>query len=189
MTFRHCLAATFVAVWLSACTTAPHIETRMTDAEIERFEVQSVSKYILAGDKVAAMTDEEVGEALADALTDLTSIVHQQGHGIYVEYTAPDGLLFQWYPQNASLVRGTWGISRGSSPPRACFRYQGSYHGVTGEFEPNECVPAVQVLSDAFVLDERKGDPFGLSTKGIPYMKSADDLPRWPGTPASNTAE
>lgn len=163
-----------------ACATDPRNANQMTFEQALAFERQSTLKLIEARAALREMSHEEVSARLLAELSDITTIVKQTGHGIYVEYTSPDGRLYMWYPGNFATVGGTWGILESYSPPRACFKYYGAYHGVTGEFEPNECVPAAQTLSNAFVVDKRQGDAFGLSTGGIPYQKSAGNLPPWP---------
>ena len=163
-----------------ACATDPRNANQMTFEQALAFEQQSSVKLHAARVALREMSHEEVSVRLLAELSDVTTIVKQTGHGIYVEYTAPDGRLYMWYPGNFVTVGGTWGIVDSYSPPRACFKYYGAYHGVTGEFEPNECVAAAQTLSNAFVVDKRNGDVFGLSSGGVPYTKSAGNLPAWP---------
>ena len=165
---------------LVGCATDPRNANQMSFEQALAFERQSSGKLRVAREELREMSREEVKTRLLAELTDVTTIVKQTGHGIYVEYTAPDGRLYMWYPGNFVTVSGTWGIADDYSTPRACFKYFGAYHGVTGEFEPNECVSAAQTLSGAFVVDKRTGDVFGLSTGGIPYQKSAGNLPPWP---------
>ncbi len=164
----------------AACATDPRNANQMTFEQSLAFERQSSGKLHEARAALREMGHEDVRVRLLAELTDVTTIVKQTGHGIYVEYTAPDGRLYMWYPGNFVAVGGTWGIADTDAMPRACFKYFGAYHGVTGEFEPNDCVSAAQTLSGAFVVDKRAGDVFGLSTGGIPYQKSAGNLPPWP---------
>jgi hypothetical protein len=134
---------------------------------------------------IAAMTPEQQGESMTALVNDRTIIYYQQGHGVYVEYTAADGRLFMWYPRNGGVVRGTWGL-RAMSGPKLCYQYRNSVHGVTGEYEPNECIPPEQKLVGASVLDSRSGDPFGLAQGTIPYPKSPRDVPDWPTSAEQN---
>ena len=113
--------------------------------------------------EVAAMTPEQQGEAMTALVSDRTIIYYQQGHGVYVEYTAADGRLFMWYPRNGGVVRGTWGL-RTMDGPNLCYQYRNAVHGVTGEYEPNECISPEQKLIGASVLASRSGDPFGILT-------------------------
>ncbi len=174
------VAASMLMLVLGACATRPPVMMDMPDEEATALEGQALARRMNATTRINAMTDEEVSAALEAELSDRTSIVRQQGHGIYVEYTAPDGRLFMWYPQNTSVVTGTWGVLEKVSPPEACFKYKDSSHPLTGEFEPEECVPADQIIGRAYVVDSREGDVFKLRTKGIPYTKTAENLPVWP---------
>ena len=165
---------------LSGCATDPRNANQMDFKEALSFNDRASDRLAKTRIELRELDNSQIRERLKMALTDVTAIVKQTGHGVYVEYTSPDGGLFMWYPGNSGAVVGTWGISDQFSPPRACFKYYSAYHGVTGEYEPNECVSAVQTLSEAYVLDKRPGDVFELSTKGIPYSKSAGNLPPWP---------
>lgn len=165
---------------LAACATDPRNANQMAFEDAVNFNDRAFAKMLQTGLAIRGMSNEDIRKAQVEALSDVTAIVKQTGHGIYVEYTDPDGRLFMWYPGNGGTVRGQWGISEEFSPPRACFKYFSAYHGVTGEFEPNECVSAEQTLSGAYIVDQRSGDVFGLATKGIPYVKTAGNLPAWP---------
>ncbi len=173
------LAPLFLALQ-SGCASDPRNANQMVFEDALAFKHRSSDRLSRTEIEIRKLDDDRIRERLKEALSDVTSIVKQTGHGIYVEYTAPDGRLFMWYPGNSAVVTGTWGVSESFSPPRACFKYFSAYHGVTGEYEPNECVAAVQTLSEAYVLDKRAGDVFELSTKGIPYSKSPGNLPPWP---------
>lgn len=165
---------------LTACASDPRNANQMAFEDALAFNDLSAARLAQARTEIRGMSRDDIRKALIETLSDVTAIVKQTGHGIYVEYTAQDGRLYMWYPGNGGTVTGTWGISEAFSPPRACFKYFAAYHGVTGEFEPDECVPAEQTLSGAYVVDKRKGDAFGLATKGIPYVKTAGNLPPWP---------
>lgn len=165
---------------LAGCASDPRNANQMAFEDAIAFSDQSAEKLSTAQVEIQGMDNDQIRARLIGALSDVTSIVKQTGHGIYVEYTSADGRVLMWYPGNGGIVAGTWGISDLLSPPRACFRYFAAYHGVTGEYEPNECVPAEQTLSGAYVIEKRAGDVFELSTKGIPYSKSAGNLPPWP---------
>ncbi|MEM7084517.1 MAG: hypothetical protein AAF465_17495 [Pseudomonadota bacterium] len=180
MRLKQPLLLSLVMALLGACATDPRNAHQMEFEEALNFEDRALARYLSANLELADLNDEEITVRLNQALNDVTTIVKQTGHGIYVEYTAPDGRLFMWYPNNFGVVAGTWGISDEFSPPRACFKYFNAAHGVTGEYEPNECVPTEQILGEAYVIDKRDGDVFELSSKGIPYSKSAGNLPPWP---------
>ena len=180
MTIQTLMQALALAVVLSACASDPRNANQMAFDDAVNFKDLSAQRMANGYQELADLSDDDVRQRLTEKLSDMTAIVKQTGHGIYVEYTAPDGRLFMWYPGNGGTVTGTWGISEDFSPPRACFKYLSAYHGMTGEFEPNECVATAQTLSGAYVVDSRPGDVFALRTKGIPYSKSAGNLPPWP---------
>jgi hypothetical protein len=165
---------------MAACASDPRNANQMSFDDALAFEKQSPAKLDQANAQLAALSDDEVRIRLNEELANVTSIIKQTGFGIYVEYTAPDNRLYMWYPGNSAVVSGSWGISDDFSPPRACFKYFNAYQGVTGEFEPNECVSTAQTMSGAYVIEKRQGDVFRLSTKGIPYPKSSGNLPPWP---------
>ena len=129
--------------------------------------------------EVAAMTPAEQRAAMDTKVRDRTIIYYQRGHGVFVEFTSADGKVFMWYPRNQRIVNGSWGL-RDFDGPKLCYKYFASVHGVTGEFEPTECISPSQKLIGAEMLDSRSGDPFGLATGKIPYSKKARDLPEWP---------
>lgn len=174
------ITASLLALVVGACASSPPVMMDMPAEDAAAFEDQAIVRWIEATAEINDMSEEDVRAAMSAELSDRTSIVRQEGHGIYVEYTAPDGRFFSWYPLNTSVEKGTWSISGAGSPPEACFKYKDSYHPLTGEFEPEECVPAVQIIGRVYVVDSREGDVFQLGTKGIPYAKTAEDLPVWP---------
>lgn len=186
MNFNLVFAGSLLALSLSACASDPRNDNQMAFEDALAFEDEAFGRFMVAEIALKSMSENEVRAGLIEKLSDVTAIVKQTGHGIYVEYTAPDGRLFMWYPGNGGVVAGRWGISDDFSPARACFKYFAAYQGVTGEFEPNECVDTAQILGEAYVVDKRPGDVFELSTKGIPYVKSSGNLPAWPEAWASD---
>tara|TARA_R110000868_G_scaffold162329_9_gene393471 strand:- start:5659 stop:6327 length:669 start_codon:yes stop_codon:yes gene_type:complete len=194
----------FVALALSGCATdlmpierggtrpIVNLDDRpQFQALASSYSSENLRRRTAVSAELANMSPEAVRDALVERLSDHTNIVVQDGHGVYTEYTSPDGLVYMWYPANGEVVRGTWGVVEGmvglsgtfSEPntlPRACFQYRGARHGVTGEWEPNECVDAEQILGGMFVIDSRPGDLFGLSQHGIPFVIYRDEIPIWP---------
>lgn len=175
-----------VTLALSACATSsdlsdgedPRNSNKMTDFEINVFETHGLAKSFIAQFESADLSIEEKTERVIAALNDVTLILRMEAHGIYVEYTSADGRFYMWYPENEKVVTGRWGVQ--SSPFSVCFKFQDATHALTGEFEPNECVSYEQIASEAYVVDKRQGDVFDLSSKEIPYKKSAENLPPWP---------
>ncbi|MEM6683739.1 MAG: hypothetical protein AAF607_16010 [Pseudomonadota bacterium] len=174
------LAGLVFALVIASCASDPRNNKQMTFDDAIAFQNRATAKVLAAQQTIRSLSNDQVAARLKAQLTDVTAIIKQTGHGIYVEYTGPDGALFMWYPGNSGVVAGTWGIDQSYAPPRACFKYFAARHGVTGEFEPNECVPPSQTLSAANVIEKRAGDVYQLRTKGIPYVKTAGNLPPWP---------
>lgn len=174
------ITTSVLALVVGACATNPPVMLDRPAEDAAAFEDQAIVRWLEASARIGDMTDEEVRAALVAELSGRTSIIRQEGHGIYVEYTAPDGRFFSWYPLNTSVEKGIWSVSEAVSPPEACFKYKDSNHPLTGEFEPEECVSAAQIVGRVYVVESREGDVFELGTKGIPYAKAAEDLPVWP---------
>lgn len=165
---------------LAACATHPLDGVNLDDKKYNSFLATQSERRLDAYNHLANTDDADIGQLIQEKLSDRTYMYLQDGHGIYLEYTAADGQLFMWYPYNGGVVKGTWDVVDMSDGPRACYQYRGAYHGVTGEYEPNECIDAGQTLSSMNVLDYRDGDPFNLSSGHIPYPKSDKNIPRWP---------
>lgn len=170
--------ATFI--FLVACATHPSDGVMIDGDRYDSFVQGASSRLAIAEEKIAILSDEEISSQLRESLSDRTGVILQKGHGIYLEYTSADGDLAMWYPYNGRVVNGSWGINSDYSPPQACFKYNNARHGVTGEYEPNECVSPAQTIGKIHLLDERAGDPFNLSSGTIPYPKEAGNIPIWP---------
>jgi hypothetical protein len=168
----------FIAfVALQASGSAPAVPRILQPEEAGRFVVAGAGKQAEAAARIRGQSDEQVSTALTEALSGKSKLIYQEGHGVFVEYTAPDGQLRMWYPNNQGVVRGSWGIRRIKNKMRACFRYNAAVNPVSGEFEPTECVSAAQTLSEANALKVWPGDVFGLMSDKIPYRKGVMDLP------------
>jgi len=150
-----------------------------------QFRPEDIKAFVLAGFKKQSQTakllkgqmDEQLSAALTDSLSGKTKLIFQSGHGVYAEYTAPDGQLRMWYPRNVNVVKGSWALRKVSGRLKACFHYADSINPVTQVYEPTECIAPVQTLSEADVLKSWPGDVFGLMKDRIPYQKSALDMP------------
>jgi len=133
------------------------------------------------------MSREDISVSLREHLENRTFIVVQRGHGVYVEYTAPDGRVYLWYPRNGGVVRGYWGLQGYNHPilgrevDQVCFSYRGAVNPVTGVYNPNECIRTEDTLGDVSTIDSRSGDPFGLSEGRIPWILNGTYVPAWPG--------
>ena len=149
------------------------------------FRTEEVKDFVLAGFKkqsqtakaLKGQTDEQLGAALTASVSGKTKLIFQPGHGVYAEYTAPDGQLRMWYPRNVKVVKGSWGLRTIKGRTRICFKYADAINPVTQVYEPTECVAPVQTLSESDVLRIWQGDVFDLMSDRIPYQKGALDMP------------
>jgi hypothetical protein len=171
----------FIALLLAQAGPASAPVPVLTSEEAVRFVLAGAKKEKEAGQRIEGQSNEQIEAALTAALSGKSKLVYQGGHGVYVEYTAPDGRLRMWYPNNLNVVKGSWGVRRIGKKMRACFSYRDAINPVSQVYEPTECVPAVQTLSEANVLKSWDGDAFGLMQDRIPYRKGAMDMPE-PGT-------
>lgn len=154
-------------------------------AAVPVFRSEDVKDFVLAGFKkqsetaktLKGQTDEQLGRALTASVSGKTKLIFQPGHGVYAEYTAPDGQLRMWYPRNVKVVKGSWGLRKIKGRSRICFKYADAINPVTQVYEPTECVAPVQTLSEADVLRTWPGDVFDLMSDRLPYQKGALDMP------------
>ncbi|HEV7692802.1 MAG TPA: hypothetical protein VGO52_18335 [Hyphomonadaceae bacterium] len=161
-------------------TLAPVARSEMTQEQQAAFLAGARARMETATANVRGMAKAEIVSGMRASVSNRTHLILQEGHGVYLEYTDAQGRLFMWYPGNRNVVSGTWGVVETYSPPRTCFKYLNAVHGVTGEYEPNECVPPEQVIGRPYDLGVHEGDPFNLASGKIPYLKSKSDVPAWP---------
>lgn len=112
------------------------------------------------------------GETLAIKLSDRgfagkTVMTYSRQHGTQVEYVAPDGRAFLWYPGNLTIVPSLWKIEdRGIIfENRICGKYPStSYNPATARHGGSwECRP----VSRQPVMDFAEGDVFNLSRRRL----------------------
>lgn len=90
------------------------------------------------------------------------------GHGVQVEYHAPDGRSYLWYPGNERPLQGWWEVrTANDQTARLCYRYgENTYnpvlHTTGGAWE---CGKESWVYLGVSV----KGDVFGLKSGRLPY--------------------
>ena len=167
----------WIALMLQAA--APPAEVVLSEGDLRQMSMIAGSRQINAVEQLKTLKGDALAAALNGALSDRTRVIYQDGHGIFVEYTAPGGELRMWYPGNRNLVGGQWGVQQQKKKKlaNACFHYRSATNPVTGVFEPTECVAPEQTLSAANVIREWRGDVFNLMAGRIPYVKSAMGLP------------
>ncbi len=92
-----------------------------------------------------------------------THWIYDVFHGTQVEYNAPDGRTFLWYPGNTRILPGRWEVRKGFIVPELCFLYgTNTYNPVTGLRGGKWECDTVKRLG--YIM---RGDPFGLS-RGLP---------------------
>lgn len=168
----------FILSWPAAAQDAARPgEGRLTPEQAGKLAVASMKRESEAARRIAGWSPAQLEEALRQELNERTAMIYQNGHGVFVEYTAADGQLRMWYPRNREVVTGRWGVRRIRNKLRACFKYLDARNPVTGEFEPNECVRPEQVLGRSGVVGSWTGDVFRLLSGAIPYAKDPLSLP------------
>lgn len=115
--------------------------------------------------------------AVAD-YADKTILFAGGGHGYQVEYYAPDGSAYLWYPGNERTLRGAWKVEEGELGNRLCFRYgANTYNPVTKTRGDSwECV----LLGDIRLMlqEEAEGDILYLATnRSVPFDSKRKRLP------------
>lgn len=96
------------------------------------------------------------------------------GHGYQVEYLAPNGRVFLWYPGNRSVLAGQWKRVL----DEVCYRYgPQTYNPQTFQRGGSwNCEYAGKLAH--FVVGYEQGDVFRLSSGRVPYVRTKCDLPK-----------
>lgn len=163
------------AMMLAAAAPA---ETVLSDDDTRQMAMVAQGRQAEAVGRAGMMKTKELEPALRQALTDRTRAVLVQGYGIYVVYTAADGRLYAWFPGRPDVVGGTWGVQKISKKTSvACQRFDRPSAPRTGAYLPTECVPVERTLGDLDSLQSWPGDPFGLASGRVPFVKQAMGLP------------
>ena len=170
----------FLAALAAMQGAAPPSPKILSEAEAHQIANAAIDKQLAMRGTIKDWPEPQLAAELTRAVSGKTKLIFQHGHGVYVEYTAPDGNLRMWYPRNVKVVKGSWGLRKVRGKMRACFRYANAVNPVTQVFEPTECVSAEQTLSAGEVLQSWDGDVFRLMDDRIPYQKAAMDIPSPP---------
>jgi hypothetical protein len=149
----------------------------LSATEAGQLAVQSLHSQAETRRRIKGWSNEQLQAELPRAVSGKTKLIFQAGHGVYAEYTAPDGNLRMWYPKNVNVVKGSWGVRVMRGKVRTCFSYRNAVNPVTQVYEPTECILPDQTLSAANVLQSWDGDVFHLMDDKIPYPKDALDIP------------
>lgn len=122
--------------------------------------------------------DTSTEAALRQQLSDATLLAYSPVHGTQVEYTAPDGKAYLWYPGNPGPVVGEWTADTdGTGSAIVCFKYPANtYNPETEEWGGRWwCKQGAGYVADEDHLVS--GDPFNLASGRIPYvMPSGPEL-------------
>jgi hypothetical protein len=155
----------------------PPAEVELSEGDLRQMSMIAGSRHAAAIEQAKMLKGDQLAAALNGALSNLTRMIYKDGHGVFVEYTAPGGELRMWYPGERSVGVGQWGIQQKKKLANACFHFGVANNPAAGVFEPNECVLPEQTLGAANVIREWRGDLFNLMSGRIPYVKSAMGMP------------
>lgn len=128
----------------------------------------------LAATAAHAETALSVDEVRA-RLSDRTTLAGSGPDRWQVEYTAPDGVVFQWQP-GVAVLAGRWSVSERRGQTQVCFTYPVELV-IPGE---EKCGDAAYPLGlkGKVPLQRRPGDVFGLSDGKAP--PETGGKPAWP---------
>lgn len=109
------------------------------------------------------------GSAKEFPYADKTLLFYDPSHGNQIEYFAPDGKCYLWYPGNKRALPGHWRMEGDS----ICFLFgSNTYNPVTGEIGGNWDKRPFQSFA-ATVEHTADGDVHGLATGRVPYSLPA----------------
>ena len=87
-------------------------------------------------------------------------------HGIQIEYFAPDGRVFLWYPTNTRSLPGRWRRNKWGD---VCFAYAGrTYNPATGKVSQDMEEICHRNYQLSGKISRVAGDPFNLSSGRVP---------------------
>ncbi|MBH1973456.1 MAG: hypothetical protein I8H94_00080 [Rhodobacteraceae bacterium] len=115
----------------------------------------------------AALASPEAGKAF---LSGTTALSIDTKYGSQIEYLAPDGKSYLWFPGQTRTTPGRWRVDGDSNgAPRMCFLYgANSYDPVQKTYGGAwECGNLELYLGQ--LLQLAKGDPFGLRDGSAPF--------------------
>ncbi len=151
----------------------PPIEANATGGTV-RLKCDSPNPYVTP---VAALEQQLSAPQLRALASGRTHRSYSKQHGTQVEYLAPDGNAYLWYPGNTRVVAGTWRVEQNDQNPKAgviCYAYRNSHNPALGLRSGEQCITARSFNSGQH--DARSGDLFNLRTGHIPYVLPKRDL-------------
>ena len=121
--------------------------------------------------QVRTLSVEEVRARLSDR----TTLAGDGPDRWQVEYTAPNGVVYQWQPGDAPL-EGRWRVREHNGQAEVCFTYPVERR-IAGEEKCGDAAYALG-LKGKIALDSRPGDVFGLASGKAPRVTG--ERPAWP---------
>jgi hypothetical protein len=115
-------------------------------------------------------------------ISNYTRMTADQGHGTQVEYNAPNGMSYLWYPGNRAAVLGRWKVEEGLAPDQVhrfvhlCYLYSVlTYDPVDNSRGGKwECIPAWYAMIRT--KERVPGNPFRLGPSAkIPFILSSQE--------------
>ena len=112
--------------------------------------------------------------ALYDLMCGRTAHFYSAGIGTQIEYTAPDGVAYLWYPEEREIIVGTWDVGEMSDGiVELCYTYgPGAFGNVDGSVF---CFDYVGLVSDLVTGGLRNGDPYDLTSEAVPFILARDE--------------
>lgn len=138
---------------------------------IARFAVLAAFAATSAHAQTAALSPDEVRARLSDR----TTLAGAGPDRWQVEYTAPNGVVYQWQPGDVPL-EGRWSVREHNGQTEVCFTYPVERR-IPGE---EKCGDAAYPLGlkGKVAIDSRPGDVFGLASGKAP--RETGGKPQWP---------
>ncbi|MEM9938743.1 MAG: hypothetical protein AAF768_07850 [Pseudomonadota bacterium] len=134
----------------------------------------AVERASLGADAVEVQTQQHADADMQyrDAFVGKTIRTYSKQHGTQIEYIAPHGTAYLWYPGNRTGVVSQWKTSPhpNHGHPEMCFRYGvNTFNPVTqmrgGQWECGRAARYVQKIREAV-----SGDPYQLQSRRIPFV-------------------
>lgn len=147
------------------------------------YALRMIARLVLFSALVATTAQAQTAPLTVDAvrarLSDRTTISGAGPDRWQVEYTAPDGTVYQWQP-GVAVLPGRWSVRSYSGKTEVCFTYPVELT-IPGE---EKCGDAAYPLGLAgkVPLESRPGDVFGLASGKAP--RDPAGKPAWPKTPS-----
>lgn len=99
-----------------------------------------------------------LGAASALEFGGWTTMFYERGHGTQIEYLAPNGKSYLWYPGNNVVLMAPWQ----KKPKQICYLYgTNTYNPVTGSRGGKWQCTSLSTYT-GMVAEQAKGDVFGL---------------------------